>query len=204
MARGDGTLGSKDRELLLDAEDVIGVDEVGRGALAGPVVVCAASFRTIPDDAGVHDSKLLTARRREQVASRLIGSGSPWVICEVWPALIDRVNILEATRLAMAAAARSLTSRNSIVVTDHVDPGDLGCRTVSPAHADREYFCVAAASILAKVHRDRLMVDLGQKDPRWRWQSNKGYGTVDHRRALQLLGPGIIHRQSFGWSPVLP
>ena len=204
MARGDGSLGSKDRKLLLEAEDIIGVDEVGRGALAGPVVVCAAAFRTIPKDDGVRDSKLLTARRRDEVASRLIESGSPWVICEIWPGLIDRINILEATRLAMAAAAVSLASQSSIVVTDHVDPGDVGCRVLSPARADREYFCVAAASILAKVHRDRLMVDLGQKDPRWRWQNNKGYGTVDHRRALQMLGPGIIHRQSFGWSPVLP
>jgi ribonuclease HII len=201
MARGDGTLGSKDRELLLDAEDVVGVDEVGRGALAG---VCAAAFRSIPDDDGVHDSKLLTATRRDQVASRLRGSGSSWVICEVWPGLIDRINILEATRLAMAAAARSLTSPSSIVVTDHVNPGEVGCKVVSPARADCEYFCVAAASILAKVHRDRLMVDLGQKDPRWQWQNNKGYGTVEHRRALEMLGPGIIHRQSFGWSPVLP
>jgi ribonuclease HII len=204
MARGDGTLGSKDNEILLDAEEIIGVDEVGRGALAGPVVVCAAAFTSIPDDDEVRDSKLLTARRRERVAARLIESASPWVICEVWPGLIDRINILEATRLAMAAAIRSLASENSVVVTDHVDPGHVGCHVLSPARADRDYFCVAAASILAKVHRDRLMVELGQKDPRWRWQNNKGYGTVDHRRALQKLGPGVIHRRSFGWSPVLP
>ena len=197
-------LGSKDREILLEAETVIGIDEVGRGALAGPVVVCAAAFTEIPDDAEVRDSKLLTARGREAVATRMRDSGIRWAVCEVWPAVIDRLNILEATRLAMSAAARVLTTRRSVVVTDHVDPGDLGCRVLSPARADREYFSVAAASILAKVHRDRLMVELGRKDPRWQWDRNKGYGTIAHRRALQEHGPGAIHRRSFQWSPVLP
>jgi ribonuclease HII len=204
MTRGDDALGSKDREILLEADTVIGVDEVGRGALAGPVVVCAAAFAEIPVDDEVRDSKLLTARRRERIAVRLRDSGARWVMCEVWPALIDRINILEATRLAMAAAARSLMTPRSVIVTDHVDPGDLGCRILSPARADREYFSVAAASILAKVHRDRLMVDLARQDPRWQWDRNKGYGTVAHRYALQNLGPGDLHRRSFGWSPVLP
>lgn len=204
MARGDGSLGSKDREILLEADTVIGVDEVGRGALAGPVVVCAAAFAEIPDDAEVRDSKLLTARRREAIATRMRDSGIRWVACEVWPVVIDRINILEATRLAMVAAARALLTPRSVVITDHVDPGDLGCPVLSPARADREYFCVAAASILAKAHRDRLMVELGRQDPRWQWHRNKGYGTIAHRRALQMLGPGDMHRHSFGWSPVLP
>jgi ribonuclease HII len=204
MARGDDSLGSKDREILLETDTVIGVDEVGRGALAGPVVICAVAFTEIPDDPEVRDSKLLTARRREAIASRLRISGVRWVMCEVWPIVIDRINILEATRLAMASAARTLMTARSVVITDHVDPGDLGCRVLSPARADREYFCVAAASILAKVHRDRMMVDLGRQDPRWQWERNKGYGTVAHRRALQNLGRGAFHRRSFGWSPVLP
>jgi ribonuclease HII len=204
MVRGESSLGSKDREILLDTDTVIGVDEVGRGALAGPVVVCAAAFTKIPDDAEVRDSKLLTARQREAIATRIRDSGMRWAMCEVWPVVIDRLNILEATRLAMSAAARSLMSPQSVVVTDHVNPGDIGCRVLSPARADREYFSVAAASILAKVHRDGLMVELGRRDPRWQWERNKGYGTVAHRRALQELGPGDIHRRSFGWSPVLP
>jgi ribonuclease HII len=199
-----GILGSRDREILLDAKTVIGVDEVGRGALAGPVVVCAVAFDTIPDDDEVRDSKLLNPRRRNSVAARLRSYGARWVVCEVWPELIDRINILEATRLAMAAAARTLVVQGSVVITDYVHPGDLGCRILSPKRADRDYFSVAAASILAKVHRDRIMVDLGRQDPRWRWDRNKGYGTADHRRALQNVGPGIIHRRSFRWSPVLP
>jgi len=199
-----GILGSRDREILLDAKTVIGVDEVGRGALAGPVVVCAVEFDKIPDDDEVRDSKLLNPRRRNSVAARLRSYGTRWVVCEVWPELIDRINILEATRLAMAAAARTLVVQGSVVITDYVHPGDLGCRILSPKRADRDYFSVAAASILAKVHRDRIMVDLGRQDPRWRWDRNKGYGTADHRRALQNAGPGIIHRRSFRWSPVLP
>ena len=204
MTTGVDVLGSKDRDLLLGANAIIGVDEVGRGALAGPVVVCAAAFEEIPDDGEVRDSKLLSPRRRYSIAARLRNGGARWVVCEVWPELIDRINILEATRLAMAAAARTLIAPRSVVITDYVNPGDLGCRILSPKRADRDYFCVAAASIVAKVHRDRIMVDLGRQDPRWKWERNKGYGTVDHRRALQNVGPGILHRRSFGWSPVLP
>jgi len=204
MTTGVDVLGSKDRDLLLGANAIIGVDEVGRGALAGPVVVCAAAFEEIPDDGEVRDSKLLSPRRRDSIAARLRNGGARWVVCEVWPELIDRINILEATRLAMTAAARTLIVPRSVVITDHVHPGDLGCRLLSPKRADRDYFCVAAASIVAKVHRDRIMVDLGRQDPRWKWEWNKGYGTVDHRRALQNAGPGTLHRRSFGWSPVLP
>jgi ribonuclease HII len=197
-------LGLKDRELLLGADSVIGIDEVGRGALAGPVVVCAASFTQIPEDDEVRDSKLLTALQRERIALRLRSGGLRCVLCEIWPVLIDRINILEATRLAMTAAARGLMTSRSVVVTDHVSPGEIGCRVLSVKRADREYFCVAAASIVAKVHRDRIMVEYGRQDPRWQWETNKGYGTVAHRRALERYGPGILHRRSFIWSPVLP
>jgi ribonuclease HII len=192
-----------DRELLRDAGRVIGVDEVGRGALAGPVVVCAASFSTIPDDPGIQDSKRLSPRQRRDAVSRLRMGGARWVVCEIWEDVIDRLNILETTRIAMRAAASALVSPGAVVVTDHVDPGDLGCRVLTPKSADRDYFCVAAASILAKVHRDRIMVDLGSQHPQWDWRNNKGYGTVTHRRALQIHGSSVFHRRSFHWSPVL-
>ena len=162
MVSGVDSLGSNDRELLLESSTIIGVDEVGRGALAGPVVVCAAAFDEIPEDSEVRDSKVLTHRRRHEIAARLRSGGARWVVCEVWPELIDRINILEATRLAMAAASRALVSPQSVVVTDYVDPGSLGYRVLSPRRADKDYFCVAAASIVAKVHRDRIMVDLGR------------------------------------------
>jgi ribonuclease HII len=198
------SLGSKDRKILRGADSIIGVDEVGRGALAGPVVVCAASFAVIPDDPGVRDSKLLTENRRDEAASRLRASGARWALCEVWVELIDKLNILEATRLAMRATAGARVTPEAVVVTDHVDPGDLGCLVLSPKQADREYFSVAAASILAKVHRDRIMVELGAEQPHWGWERNKGYGTVAHRFELENRGRGTLHRRSFRWSPVLP
>lgn len=194
-------IGTRDRRLLAHADAVIGVDEVGRGALAGPLVVCAARFETIPRDAGIQDSKQLTAKQRESALARLLGLGVRWVVCEVDPAVIDRINILEATRLAMRAAALAMTAPSNVVITDHVDPGDLGCRVLSPAGADREYFCVAAASIIAKVHRDRIMTVLGCRDPRWGWERNKGYGTAEHRNALERWGTTRHHRLSFSWTP---
>jgi ribonuclease HII len=197
-------LGANDRSILEKADSIIGVDEVGRGSLAGPVVVCAASFETIPDDDQVRDSKQMTPRQRERVASRLCRCGARFVISEIWVELVDRLNILEATRLAMRSAALSLMTSGSVVVTDYVDPGDLGCPVESPKKADQLYFSVAAASVMAKVHRDRIMVDLGMQDPRWEWARNKGYGTLAHRRALTQHGPSGLHRKSFVWSPVLP
>jgi ribonuclease HII len=195
-------LGARDRRLLAHADAVIGIDEVGRGALAGPLVVCAARFETIPLDDGIQDSKQLSAKQRESGLTRLLGLGVRWVVCEVDPAVIDRLNILEATRLAMRAAASTLAGPSNIVITDHVDPGDLGCRVISPAGADRKYFCVAAASIIAKIHRDRIMAVMGGNDPRWGWERNKGYGTVEHRMALERWRPTRHHRRSFSWTPV--
>jgi ribonuclease HII len=104
----------------------------------------------------------------------------------------------------MRSAASALATAEDVVVTDHVDPGPLTCPVLSPKRADRDYFAVAAASIVAKVHRDRLMEELAARYPIWEWHRNKGYGTVGHRRALQTSGPGAWHRRSFRWSPVLP
>lgn len=202
--RPGAALGAEDRGLLRDADAVVGVDEVGRGCLAGPVVVCAVRLTSIPDDPGIRDSKRLTARQREAAADRLRSLDARWAVCEIGVEIIDGINILEATRLAMRAAALPLVTPNAVVVTDFVNPGDLGCRVLSPKRADGTYFCVAAASILAKVHRDRIMVRMADGDPRWGWEKNKGYGTVAHRAALDIHGPSVHHRRSFKWSPVLP
>lgn len=196
-------LGAIDRRLLRGAGAIVGVDEVGRGALAGPVVVCAAAFRRIPEDHEVRDSKLLRPEVRQRVAERLLASGMRWAVCEVWVELVDRLNVLEATRLAMQSVVRAVASPQDVVVTDHLQIDGAGCRVLSPAGADRSYFSVAAASIVAKVHRDRIMEELDVRYPCWGWRSNKGYGTVAHRRALQSYGCGAWHRRSFRWSPVL-
>jgi ribonuclease HII len=193
--------------LLESASAIIGVDEVGRGSLAGPVVVSAVAFTEIPDHPGVRDSKRLTPRRREEIALWVREHCRTWVAVEVWVEVIDRINILEATRLAMRAAVKTIAVPQAAVVTDGVRLGELEAdlqQSLSPSKADATYFCVAAASIVAKVYRDRLMVELAEKHPHWYWQRNKGYGTAEHRLVLGQVGAGFLHRGSFSWSRVLP
>lgn len=197
-------LGKRDRLVLRRADAVVGVDEVGRGCLAGPVVICAARFEAIPSSRWVRDSKKLSPRRRAETAAWLREKCSDWVIVEVWQELIDAVNILEATRLAMRSGVRSLVSPGDEVVVDHVELGDLGIPVHSYTRADADFFTVAAASILAKVHRDGIMARLAIEDDRWEWSRNKGYGTLGHRRAIGRIGRSYLHRQSFRVSPVLP
>jgi len=127
-----------------------------------------------------------------------------WVILEVWQELIDRINILEATRLAMRAGIKAVAEPGIEVVVDHVELGDLGLPIHSFKGADGTYFSVAAASILAKVHRDGIMGELDAIDDRWDWSRNMGYGTVSHRRAIGRYGRSYLHRRSFRVSPVLP
>jgi len=197
-------LGERDRAILRRAKAVVGVDEVGRGSLAGPVVVCAARFDQIPESSRVRDSKRLTAKQRRETAVWIREICVSWVIVEIWQDLIDRINILEATRLAMRAGVKALAEPGIEVVVDHVELGDLGLPIHSFKRADDTYFSVAAASILAKVHRDGVMVELGILDDRWDWSRNKGYGTLNHRRGIGSYGRSYLHRRSFRVSPVLP
>lgn len=197
-------IGARDRVLLRHADRILGVDEVGRGSLAGPVVVCGVSFDAIPVYGLVQDSKTLTALRRRRAASWVTAHCAQWLVVEVWPELIDRLNILEAVRLAMRSVVKTMANRATVAVVDQVDIGEMMCRVRAEPRADATFFCVAAASIVAKVHRDELMAELGGRQPSWGWASNKGYGTETHRRALQEHGPGYLHRRTFKWSPVLP
>jgi ribonuclease HII len=190
--------------VLQRARAVIGVDEVGRGSLAGPVVVCAARFDRVPRSSVVRDSKQLTAGRRNEAAEWIRSVSSGWVIIEVWPEIIDRINILEATRLAMRASVISLAGPEIEAVVDHVELADVGVPVHSFKRADSSFFSVAAASILAKVHRDRIMSALAVGGDHWEWSRNKGYGTLAHRRAIGRFGRSYLHRRSFRVSPVLP
>jgi ribonuclease HII len=198
------SLGFKDRKLLLDADEVIGVDEVGRGCLAGPVVVCAVAFCRIPRNPLVQDSKVLTPRHRGEAADWVRNHCVRWLVTEVWVDVIDRVNILEATRLAMEASVRTLSCPGAVAIVDQVSLGDVGCPVIARPKADSQFFSVAAASVVAKVHRDELMNRLALEYPEWGWKRNKGYGTKEHRSALQENGRSYLHRKSFRWSPVLP
>ena len=198
--KGPAALGKRDRDLLKTATAVIGVDEAGRGSLAGPVVVAAVAFDDIPDNPLIQDSKTLTARQREEAAVWVRSKCSGWTLVETWVELIDRLNILEATRLAMGAAARTVARSGSVVVFDCVNVPMGDTRILSPKRADSSFFCVAAASILAKVHRDSLMRELDSRYPVWGWRRNKGYGTAAHREALSCLGRSFLHRRSFRFS----
>jgi len=197
-------LGSLDRKLLQSAVSILGIDEVGRGCLAGPLVVGGVLFDSIADNPLIQDSKQLSPAQREGAAAWVIENCRGWLLTEVWVELIDRINILEATRLAMRATVRALAGAGDVVVVDNLELGDMGLELYSPKAADRSYFCVAAASIVAKVHRDRLMADLALRHPGWGWSHNRGYGTESHRRSLQEMGRSYLHRKTFRWSPVLP
>ncbi len=198
------SLGSLDRSLLREASSVLGIDEAGRGALAGPVVVAGALFERIEDNPLIQDSKTLARTRREEGAAWVRGHAAAWGVVEVGVEVIHRVNILQATRLAMTALVRSLSRPGTVVVCDAVPPSDPTLAVLAPPGADRSYFCVAAASLLAKVHRDRVLAELGERWEGWGWERNAGYGTREHRLALDRRGRSFLHRRGFSWSSVLP
>ena len=197
-------LGAEDRRLLRNAPAIVGIDEVGRGARAGPGVVCGVRFIQIPHHEGIRDSKKLSGKKRSLASLWVRQHSDAWVIVEVWPEVIDRVNILEATRRAMRAAIRSLNRPGDVVVVDAVSLGEGYEEVLSPIKADNHFFCVAAASNVAKVHRDTLMVDLVDAFPVWDWEHNKGYGTPKHLRGVRQHGRSCLHRRSFRCSPVVP
>ncbi len=198
------SLGVLDRRLLAQARALVGVDEVGRGALAGPVVVAGVVWSSIPENAQIRDSKAMTARQREHASVWIRKSCDAWTIVEIWPALIDRFNILGATRLAMRTVVRRLVCESATVVVDAVSLGEKDLDVRSETKADARYFCVASASIVAKVHRDRIMVELAARYDGWGWHRNKGYGTAEHRNAVANIGRSFLHRKSFQWHRVLP
>lgn len=175
---------------------VAGVDEAGRGPWAGPVVAAAVIFPDRKPPKGLHDSKLLSAERREELyltirAAGVVGIG----IVSVED--IDRVNILQATFIAMQIAVAALSNVPEVVLVDGNRCPALGPRAVPVIEGDRLCPSIAAASIIAKVTRDRLMCDLADDFPGYHWHNNKGYGTPAHAEAITLLGVTCHHRQSF-------
>ncbi len=178
---------------------IAGIDEVGRGPLAGPVTACAA---ILPDPVPpallscLDDSKALTAAQRNK-AEALLKDEAKYIIIDIEPAEIDRINILQATLLAMRQAVNGLSLRPAAALVDgNKDPG-LGIPTELVVKGDRKSASIAAASILAKCHRDRIMVKLAEAFPGYGWETNAGYGSAAHRAALARLGPTPHHRRSF-------
>jgi ribonuclease HII len=176
---------------------IAGVDEVGRGALAGPVVVAAVILGDRAAIDGIDDSKRVPPRRRERLAPLIREHAVAWSLARREVAEIDRLNILNATIAAMEEAVLRLDPRPGCVVVDALKLKGLGVPLVAEPRADGRYLCVAAASIVAKVARDRLMSELAVRYPAYGWERNKGYATPRHLEALRRLGPSPLHRRSF-------
>jgi len=176
---------------------VAGVDEVGRGPLCGPVVAAAVVLDLARVPAGLNDSKKLGARRREALYA-LIMESAAISVGEATVAEIDALNILRASHLAMGRAIAGLVGRPDHVLIDgNMIPRDLGLSAEAIVKGDARSASIAAASIVAKVTRDRIMVDLAQQHPGYGWEKNAGYPTKDHLLALQNLGITPVHRRSF-------
>ncbi len=177
---------------------VAGVDEVGRGCLAGPVTAAAVILPPNWMPMGLRDSKLLSAAERERLATELQVRAVAWAVASVWPAVIDRINILRATLLAAGLAAGRLSVRPDALILDgSLTLVDVPLPQRVVVDADRLCASVAAASVLAKVERDRLMVELDARYPGYGLAANKGYAAPEHRAALARLGLSPIHRRSF-------
>ena len=176
---------------------VAGVDEAGRGSLAGPVVAAAVipdPDRVVP---GVDDSKVLTARERERLAARVRAEAVAWGVAAVEADAIDRVNILEATRMAMGRAVAQLQPPPDCLLIDAVRLSGFPFPCLPLVRADCLSYAVASASILAKVERDRIMVQLDRTYPLYGFALHKGYGAPEHRQALATFGPSPVHRLTF-------
>lgn len=193
------------------APPVVGTDEAGRGPLAGPVVAAAVwidpafvhEARTLDPDSFLHqirDSKKLSADQREALAKAL--EHTPrirWAVASCSVEEIDRLNIRRASLEAMRRAwlALGLPEGGTLLVDGRDPVGPLPALSVPVIRGDQRVLSCAAASIIAKVHRDRWMDQLHQQDPRYGWNKNRGYGTRAHLQALQTFGPGPWHRRSF-------
>ncbi|WP_299843493.1 ribonuclease HII [uncultured Paracoccus sp.] len=179
------------------ARRVAGVDEVGRGPLAGPVTACAVVLDpgNIPE--GLNDSKKLTAARREALAEWVM-QNCDWSAAHVSVEAIDRLNILQASHLAMVRAVAGLaTAPCHVLVDGNRLPRDLTLPAEAVVKGDARCLTIAAASIVAKVLRDRIMEDLAQQYPGYGWEVNAGYPTPTHKRALLDMGVTPHHRRSF-------
>lgn len=175
-----------------------GVDEAGRGPLAGPVVAAAVILDELSPIEGLNDSKKLTARRREALFDEIRARALCFSIAEASVQEIDQLNVLQATLLAMKRAVESLRLPPKIVLVDGNRLPKLGMQAEAIVKGDALVPAISAASILAKVHRDRLCQDMHQRYPVYGFDQHKGYGTAQHLAALQLHGPAECHRMSFG------
>ena len=185
-----------ERELWAQGLRVGGIDEVGRGPLAGPVVTACVSIprdRLIP---GVDDSKKLSEKRREALYPLLLEAADYAETCFIGPDVIDGINILNATKRAMETCAAGFDA-GGILLVDAVEGLALPCQARALIHGDALSYMIGAASVVAKVTRDRYMVEQDAMYPMYGFARNKGYGTAEHIAALKKYGPCPLHRRSF-------
>lgn len=190
--------------MRLLSKTIIGVDEVGMGCLAGPVVVCAVLLpatmykKFTIGSLGVRDSKLMTPKQRETCLQKIQKLNLKYQIAFCHPKTIDRMNIYQAARKAMRRAVGKVSSGQCVVLVDgpHIIQ-NLKLPQRAIVKGDRTVFAIACASVIAKVHRDRMMARYAKRFPEYGFERHKGYGTKLHYTALAAYGPCELHRKSF-------
>lgn len=184
-----------DFDLKFGVKFLAGIDEVGRGPLAGPVTTACCMLPLDEPIDKINDSKKLSEMRREKLYD-LITAKAAYSLASVSNEEIDELNILEATKKAMRECAGNLMPVPELILIDAVKL-DLGVKTESIIHGDAQSYNIAAASIIAKVTRDRFMVEADKLYPQYGFAKNKGYGTAEHIAALKKYGPCPLHRRTF-------
>lgn len=186
-----------ERELLNDGKRYIaGMDEAGRGPLAGPVTAACCIMNSEELIDGINDSKKLTEKKREKLEPLIRNGAIAFSVVDIDEKIIDDINILNATKLAMLTALGNLTVKPEILLVDAVKH-DFGVPYKAIIHGDALSYSIAAASVLAKVHRDKIMLEYAKIYPEYGFEKHKGYGTKQHIEALKKYGPCPIHRRTF-------
>ena len=191
------TLYEFDQELRQKYATICGVDEAGRGPLAGDVYAAAVVFDEGVIIEGINDSKKLTEKKREKLFDEIIEKASAYCIATASVAEIEEINILNAAMLAMKRAVEGLGVTPDIAIIDGNKTPDLSCLAKSVVKGDATSQSIAAASILAKVARDRYMLEMAEKYPEYQFEKHKGYGTKAHYQSLKEHGLSPVHRPSF-------
>lgn len=186
-----------ERELWEKGETVCGMDEVGRGPLAGPVVTCCLIMPDDPLIEGVNDSKKLSEKKREMLYGRIKETASSVGFGWYDEKRIDEMNILGATKAAFVEAYFKMHHECCAALIDAVEGLEIPCRKIPLIHGDALSYSIACASIMAKVERDRYMIKMDELYPEYGFARNKGYGTAEHIAALKKYGPCPIHRRTF-------
>ena len=180
---------------------IVGCDEAGRGCLLGPVFAAAVILPVGFSSPLINDSKKLSAKKREEAYDLIVKNAIAYAVSSVDADTIDEVNILNASRLAMEQAIAKLNHEYDLILTDCMKMKGYAVPVIDVVHGDALSQTIAAASILAKVSRDRLCDELDQKYPAYHIKKNKGYGTKDHLEALKEFGP-VKHLHRFSYAPV--